>query len=234
MTAPILSFEHVTGKGRKFHLEDVSFEIMPGFIYGLTGKNGAGKTTLFQYIMKENARYGGRILIAGTDIRKDHAATMDQVGLVSPDNCFFEECTCRQNAKILGAFYETFSMEKFEAVMDEWNISPGKVYGKMSRGERYKFQMAFAVAHAPCLYLLDEVTAGMDPAFRREFFDRLRQLIKDERTSVLMTSHIMSDMENHTDYTGVLREGRLTAFGESPDIAAKMRSRMDNGGEAYE
>lgn len=226
MAVPVLSFEHVTGKGRKFHLEDISFEMMPGFIYGLTGKNGAGKTTLFQYIMKENARYEGRICVDGEDIIKNHAVTMNKVGLVSSDNIFFEACTCRQNAKILGAFYDGFSMERFEAVMDELKVSPGKIYQKMSRGEKYKFQLAFAIAHDPCLYLLDEVTAGMDPVFRREFFDMMRQLIKDEKASVLMTSHILSETEINTDYAGVLKEGRLIAFGESPEIVGKIK---DNG-----
>ncbi len=226
MAVPVLSFEHVTGKGRKFHLEDISFEMMPGFIYGLTGKNGAGKTTLFQYIIKENARYEGRICVDGEDIIKNHAVIMNKVGLVSSDNSFFGECTCKQNAKILGAFYDEFSMEKFEAVMDELKVLPGKIYQKMSRGEKYKFQLAFAIAHDPCLYLLDEVTAGMDPVFRREFFDMMRQLIKDEKASVLMTSHILSETEINTDYAGVLKEGRLIAFGESPEIVGEIK---DNG-----
>lgn len=228
MAVPVLSFEHVTGKGRKFHLEDISFEVMPGFIYGLTGKNGAGKTTLFQYIMKENAGYEGCICVDGEDIKDNHAAVMNKVGLVSSDNSFFGACTCRQNAKVLGAFYDGFSMEKFETVMEEWKVPPGKVYRKMSRGEKYKFQLAFAIAHDPCLYLLDEVTAGMDPVFRREFFDRMRQLIKDEKTSVLMTSHILSEMETGTDYTGVLKEGRLTAFGESPEVAIALERKFQS------
>ena len=153
---------------------------------------------------------------------------MNKVGLVSSDNSFFESCTCRQNAKVLGAFYDGFSMEKFETVMEEWKAPSGKVYRKMSRGEKYKFQLAFAIAHDPCLYLLDEVTAGMDPVFRREFFDRMRQLIKDEKTSVLMTSHILSEMETGTDYTGVLKEGRLTAFGESPEVAIALERKFQS------
>lgn len=225
MAVPVLSFEHVTGKRRKFHLEDISFEVMPGFIYGLTGKNGAGKTTLFQYIMKENAGYKGRICVNGTDIRDNHAAIMNKVGLVSSDNSFFGTCTCRQNAKTLGAFYDEFSMEKFEAVMEEWKVPQGKVYQKMSQGEKYKFQLAFAIAHDPCLYLLDEVTAGMDPVFKREFFDRMRQLIKDEETSVLLTSQILPEMEINTDYTGVLENGRLTVFGESPEVVAGLEQK---------
>lgn len=223
MAVPVLSFENVTGKRRKFHLQNINFDVMPGFIYGLIGKNGAGKTTLFRYIMEENARYDGRICIAGGDIRGNHAATMNKVGLVSSDNSFIEGCTCRENARFLGAFYDGFSMEKFEEVLEAFGVSKGKIYRKMSRGEQYKFQMAFAVAHNPCLYLLDEVTAGMDPVFRREFFDRLRLLIKEETASVLMTSHILSEVENSVDYAGVLEDGRLTAFGEGPRIAAQQK-----------
>lgn len=81
-----------------------------------------------------------------------------------------------------------------------------------------KFQMAFAMAHKPAIYLLDEVTAGMDPVFRIDFFRMLHKVIEDEGASVLMTSHIESEMEQKMDYLGVLEEGRLVEFGESLEV----------------
>ena len=88
----------------------------------------------------------------------------------------------------------------------------------MSRGELMKFQMAFAMAHKPALYLLDEVTAGMDPVFRIDFFKMLQEVIQTEEASVLMTSHIQTEIGQKTDYVGIMEVGRLVEFGESLDL----------------
>lgn len=213
-TRTILVFEHVTGRG-KFHLKDINMELHAGYIYGLAGKNGAGKTTLMKYILEEACRYEGRICLDGEDIRNDHVNAMNRVGYVSEDNCFFEARTGEQNAAILGILYDDFSMEKFREAMKAMEMTEPKAYQRMSRGERLKFQLAFAIAHSPCLYLLDEVTVGMDPVFRLEFFDMLRRLIEDETCAVLMTSHILTELERKTDYAAVMRDGRISAFAES-------------------
>ena len=214
-TRTVLSFEHVTGRKRKFHLKDISLELRAGYIYGLTGRNGAGKTTLMKYILDEHCRYAGKIYLDGEDIRLDHARAMNKVGYVSEDNRFFEEQTGEQNAQILGAFYDDFNMERFREAMKTMAMTKPKAYKRMSRGERLKFQLAFAIAHNPCVYLLDEVTAGMDPVFRLEFFDMLRNLIKDETCAILVTSHIDSEIEMKTDYAAVMSDGCIGMFAES-------------------
>lgn len=227
MEKSILTFEHVTGIKRfgKFILQDINFDLKAGYIYGLMGKNGSGKTTLMQYILRDTIPYDGHILIEGTDIRTDHAQILNRIGYVSEDRQFFENCTAAQNAEILGALYENFHKRTFVDIMDFMNLSTGKVYHAMSRGERLKFQLAFAIAHKPCLYLLDEVTAGMDPVFRIDFFRMLQQIIMDGRTCVLMTSHISAEIETKTDYVGVLENGCLIAFGESLDMIPGMKKR---------
>ncbi len=228
----ILSFEHVTGISRKFPLKkftlkNISFTMEAGYLYGLVGENGAGKTTLMNYILRDHIKYEGQICIEGTDIRKEHTKILNKIGFVSEDNHFFEECTCRQNADFLGMFYDAFDREKFLETMETMKLSTGKIYKNMSRGERLKFQLAFAIAHNPSLYLLDEVTAGMDPVFRVDFFHLLQQLILDERAAVLMTSHIPSEIERKTDFVGVIKNGSLVAFGESLDIIPQLRKEQD-------
>lgn len=213
-TRTILAFDHVTGRG-KFHLKDINMELRAGYIYGLMGENGAGKTTLMKYVLDEHCRYEGKVYLDGEDIRAEHAKVMNKIGYVSEDNCFFEERTGEQNAAILGILYDDFSMERFREAMKKMEMTEVKSYKRMSRGERLKFQLAFAIAHSPCLYLLDEVTVGMDPVFRIEFFDMLRHLIQDETCAVLMTSHIRTEIEMKTDYAAVMKEGCLGAFTES-------------------
>lgn len=217
-TKTVLSFEHVTGRKRKFRLRDIHMELQAGYIYGLMGENGAGKTTLMKYVLEEACKYEGKISVGGEDIKSNHARAMNKVGYVSEDNHFFEERTGAQNAEILGLLYDDFSMERFKQAADRMDLSAAKVYKKMSRGERLKFQLAFAVAHNPCIYLLDEVTAGMDSVFRTEFFDMLRNLIKDAQCAALLTSHIQAEVEKMTDYVAFMKKGQLSKFTESLDM----------------
>ena len=214
----LLEFEHVTGTSKKFHLEDIHFSLPAGYIMGLAGKNGAGKTTLIDYIMNPKVRYTGTIRIDGADIRKNLIKTRNQVGFVSEENRFLKERSAIQNAEILGMLYDVWDMNLFRETMNKMDLPITRVVGKMSRGELMKFQMAFAMAHKPVLYLLDEVTVGMDPVFRIDFFKMLQEVIRTEEASVLMTSHIQTEIGQKMDYVGIMEAGRLIQFGESIDF----------------
>ncbi len=216
----ILEFEHVTGVSKKFHLQDIHFALPAGYICGLMGSNGAGKTTLMRYIMENEQLYKGTIRIQGEDIRENHTYMKNKIGFVSDENAFFPNRTALQNMETLSRFYEDFDKKVFLDAMQSMGLSPKKTYGKMSRGECMKFQMAFAMAHHPAIYLLDEVTAGMDPVFRMDFFKILQQVIEEEKASVLMTSHIASEMERKTDYLGILESGKMIQFAESMDVVS--------------
>ena len=183
-----LEFKDVTGKGFGFKLKNVSMTLENGYIYAVTGKNGAGKTTLFNYILTEKKRYTGSI--------------------------FFENRTGKQNADILGLVYDDFDVELFNECMKKMNVSTATTLWRMSRGERMKFQLAFAIAHHSRLYLLDEATAGMDAVFKIELFDMLRELIAQE-CCVIMITHDMTEIMKNTDYVAVMEGGRLGKFSES-------------------
>ena len=125
-----------------------------------------------------------------------------------------------QNVEMLSCFYEDWDMKLFEDAMKKMDLSVKKTVGKMSRGEYFKFQTAFAMAHKAELYLLDEVTAGMDPVFRIDYFKMLQEIIAGEQASVLMTSHIQDEICRKTDYVGIMEEGKLIRFGESLEVFA--------------
>lgn len=216
MEPVILEFYHVSGLAKKgFVLSDISFALPAGYIMGLAGKNGAGKTTLIDYIVNPKQRYNGVISIQGEDIRKDHAAMQNKIGFVSEKNNFLLEHSAAQNAKIFGMVYRHFDYERFLSAMRQMELSETKIVGKMSRGEQMRFQMAFAIAHHPAVYLLDEATAGMDPVFRIDFFRILQKVIEQEEASVLMTSHIAEEIEQKMDFTGILTDGHLSSFQEN-------------------
>lgn len=213
-----LEFKDVTGKGFGFKLKNVSMTLENGYIYAVTGKNGAGKTTLFNYILTEKQRYTGSIRLSGYELARNHARAMEITGLVSEDNTFFENRTGRQNAEILGLVYDNFDMELFDKCMKKMNASSQTTLWRMSRGERMKFQLAFAIAHYSRLYLLDEATAGMDAVFKIELFDMLRELIAGEDCCVLMTTHDMSEIAKNTDYVSIMDNGTLGEFVESIEV----------------
>ena len=213
-----LEFKDVTGKGFGFKLKNVSMTLENGYIYAVTGKNGAGKTTLFNYILTEKQRYTGSIRLSGYELARNHARAMEITGLVSEDNIFFENRTGRQNAEILGLVYDNFDMELFDKCMKKMNVSSQTTLWRMSRGERMKFQLAFAIAHHSRLYLLDEATAGMDAVFKIELFDMLRELIAGEDCCVLMTTHDMSEIAKNTDYVSIMDNGTLGEFVESIEV----------------
>lgn len=211
----LLEWEQVSGIGKGFQLQEISFALPEGYIMGLAGANGAGKTTLINYMMNPKKQYEGTIRLHGEDIHADHRKMMNRIGFVSEENLFFKDVTVQEYVKMVAGFYETWDMPYFQETMKQVKIPLSRKVGNLSRGENMKFQMAFAMAHHPSLYLLDEVTAGMDPVFRIDFFKLLQKVISEEQASVLMTSHIQSEMERKMDYIGILEQGRLKSFKEA-------------------
>ncbi|MBP3889035.1 MAG: ABC transporter ATP-binding protein [Cellulosilyticum sp.] len=208
----LLEFKEVTGRGKKFKLDHISFALEPGYMMGLAGKNGAGKTTLVRYILDEHYPYEGDILLDGRNIKEDRKQTLDEIGFISEENVFFEQFSITQNVELMGDFYSRWDSVLFEQCLKEMGLYVGQKVGNLSRGEYMKFQLAFAMAHKPKLYILDEATAGMDPIFRKEFFKFLRQTIMDEKASILMITHIEEELEEKMDYVGIMEQGRLVEF----------------------
>ena len=213
-----LELENVTGKRGKFRLKDINIQLEPGYIYAVAGENGAGKTTLMRYIISEQIKYSGTIRLYGENVKDKHHRAMEKIGFVSEDNIFLEKRTALQNAGILGILYDDFDIELFKQYMKRMGASVNTAYDRMSRGERMKFQLAFAIAHKSKLYLLDEATAGIDSVFCTELFDILRNLLVEE-CCVLMTSHNMSEIEKQTDYVAIMKNGSIGGFKESMEVS---------------
>lgn len=214
----ILEFNHVTGTSKKYALQDINFSLEAGYIMGLAGKNGAGKSTLLDYIMNPRLQYTGEIKINGVNIRDNHRYMMNKLGFISDNNGFLNDRTAEQNADILGVLYEEWDRGIFYTAMKKMHLSVKKTVGKLSRGEMFKFQTAFAMAHKPAIYLIDEATAGMDPVFRIDYFKMLQEIIADETASILMTSHIQDEIHRKMDFVGIMEDGKLVQFGDTLSV----------------
>ncbi|MDE7325705.1 MAG: ABC transporter ATP-binding protein [Lachnospiraceae bacterium] len=220
----ILEFQNVSGIGRGFCLKNISFQIPKGYLVGLAGKNGAGKTTLLHYIADGKKQYTGSIRFKGKELHDSHTLYRNQIAFVADEVSFFKKYSARQNAKLLAPFYMEWDWDIFLRATQEMEVFSGEKrkldtpLANLSRGEYLCFQMAFAIAHHTRLYLLDEVTSGMDPVFRKEFFRLVSRILMPGDASVLMTTHIKEEMEEKMDYIGILEEGRLISFGEALDM----------------
>ncbi len=202
-------------KKKAFRLEHISFSLPAGYIMGLVGKNGAGKSTFFRTIMGENSRYTGNLLLEGSTLRGNHVAAMEKIGFVSEDNEFLGARSLIQNGELLGPFYNGFDTERFRQTLTRFQLPLSRNIHDLSRGEMMKFQLAFAMAHHPRLYLIDEATAGMDPVFRMDFYRILRSLLEEESCSVILSTHIREEITRELDYVAVLENGKLVSFGEN-------------------
>lgn len=210
----MLEFRNVTGNSKKFNLENITFTAPTGYITGITGANGAGKTTLFHYIINQRKQYHGEILYNGINIRDDLEGFKNSMAYISDEKRFFEEYSIANNIRLMSCFFTHWDNKLFECKLKAWDIPLGRKLQALSRGEYLKFQLAFSLAHNATLYLLDEATAGMDPVFRKDFFDILHELIAKEDVTILMTTHIEEEINVHMDYKGILKNGRLVAFDE--------------------
>ena len=209
-----IEFRDVTEVGKGFRLQHINLELQEGYLTGLVGKNGAGKTTLFRYLTDPGIRYTGEILIDGDAGAQRGCEVRERIGYVSENVKFYMAKNALENAALYGALYDTFDMDTMKKNLKALEVPMRTALEDLSRGQYLKFQLAFAMSHGTETYLLDEVTAGMDPIFRKDFFRILHELLRDEHVTILMSSHIREDVEKHMDYVAEIENGRITSYEE--------------------
>lgn len=207
MSTSFLEFKNFEG--------DMNFCLEQGFIMGVIGKNGAGKTTFFNKLLGKKKKYKGQVLFCGEEIFDNHIKFVNQVGVISEDNKFYSTLSISDNVKLLGGFYDNFDNDAFKEMLARVQVSGGKKVEGLSRGEMMKFQLAFAVAHHPKLYIIDEATAGMDPVFKVEFYRILHELLEKEECSILMSTHIDEEIDKQMDYIAMFENGKMVSFKEN-------------------
>lgn len=190
-----------------FSLENLDLTVPTGTIVGFVGENGAGKTTTLKAIFGAIRTDGGSIEVLGcTDPDR---LDKSQIGVVMEDSFFYETLTPRQVNSIMKSLQPGWDSAEFARLLEVYQLPEKKLIKDMSKGMRMKFRLATALAHKPKLLILDEATSGLDPVVRGEVLDYLRDYIQDESHSVLMSSHITSDLEKVADSIAYLHKGRL-------------------------
>lgn len=218
----ILTTTNLRKKLGTFTLNDLHFELPAGYICGLIGENGAGKTTLLQ-ILAGLYEYEGTIRLCGKEYRANQAELQQEIGCVFHQEWFDEGDSLITNSRHYGTYYKNYDEVLLKSCLDRFQLDAKKPYRKLSKGEKLKFAFAFALAHHPKLLLLDEPSASFDPAFREAFHQILREFTADGTKSVILSTHITSDVERFADYLLFLKDGRQILYGDIETVRNQYR-----------
>jgi ABC-2 type transport system ATP-binding protein len=212
--------------GPKVAVDDVSFTVEPGEIFGILGPNGAGKTTSVECITGLRKPDRGRISVLGLDPQRDHAELREQVGVQLQDGQLPEKIRVREALELYASFYQhpANADELISRLrLDDRRDAP---FDKLSGGQRQRLSVALALIGTPKVAVLDELTTGLDPSARREVWGLISD-IRDTGVTVLLVTHFMEEAERLCDRLAVIDRGRVIATDTPSGLAGRA------GGEQY-
>lgn len=212
---------HATNVYKKyddFCLDHVCLSVPYGSIVGLIGENGAGKTTLLKSILSTVTPDGGEISVLGEPVL---GVAPKEVGVVMGECFFYDHLMPQDVDKILAPIYDTWDSGLFFSYLNQFHVPEKKQIKDLSRGMRVKLSLAAALSHRPKLLILDEATSGLDPVVRSELLDVFLDFVQDEMHAVLLSSHIVSDLEKVCDYIVYLHNGQVILHDEKDQLLSQ-------------
>ena len=192
-----------------FALENVTFSLPYGSIMGFVGENGAGKTTTIGCILNTIAKDSGMVKLFGKEMTDADTDMREKIGVVYDGDNFPAYWTAAQLAKVMSGFYKQWDNLLFQKFLKEYKLPANQKIKQYSRGMTMKLAIAVALSHHPQLLILDEATGGLDPVVRDEMLDTFLDFVQEEDHSILLSSHITSDLEKVADYITFIHNGKL-------------------------
>lgn len=207
----ILELQSVCKKFPKsdFRLDNVTFSLPYGTILGFVGENGAGKTTTIGCILNTISKDSGTIKLFGRAMLDQDTGLREKIGVVYDGDNFPNYWTPGRLSQIMDGFYKQWDPPLFMKYLEEFRLPARQKIKHFSRGMAMKLAIAAALSHHPQLLILDEATSGLDPALREEMLDVFLDFVQEENHSILLSSHITSDLEKIADYIAFIHNGRL-------------------------
>ena len=197
-----------------FVLDSVSFSVPSGSIVGLIGENGAGKSTTINAALGLIRKESGRVSILGReDLDSD---TREEIGVVFDGSNYPEILSPRKLNRIMKNIYRTWDEMAYFRLLGQFSLPPDKQIKQFSKGMKMKLAISAALSHHPKLLILDEATSGLDPVIRDDILDMLLDFVQDETHSILLSSHITSDLEKIADYIVFIHQGKVV-FSKTKD-----------------
>lgn len=204
-----IEIKNVSKKYDGFLLDKISFDVPIGSIVGLIGENGAGKTTTIKAILNI-IKSDGTVKIFNKDIKQNEKEIKQELGVVLDDSFLSTYLTARHINSVMKEFYKNWDEDKYNKLLRQFGLPNDKLIKNFSSGMLMKLKIATAISHNPKLLILDEPTSGLDPVVRNEILDIFRKYIEEDETrSILLSSHITTDLEHISDYIIFIDNGKI-------------------------
>ncbi|MCI9643444.1 MAG: ABC transporter ATP-binding protein [Oscillibacter sp.] len=205
-----IELNHICKSFGEFAIQDLSLTVPSGTICGLVGENGAGKSTTIRLLMNALRSDGGTARVLGVDVSSpEFRAVKEDVGVVLDEAYYPETLTAVQVGKVMAGTYKRWDQGIYDGYLRRFDLPGKKPFKDFSRGMKMKLAIAVALSHQPKLLILDEATSGLDPIVRDEVLEIFNEFTREEDHSILISSHILSDLEKLCDYIAFLHRGRL-------------------------
>ena len=213
-----IEIKGLTKKYDGFTLDNVSFSVPRGSIMGFIGQNGAGKTTTIKALLNIIKINDGTITMLGLDHIENEYEIKEHIAAVFDEIPFHESFNAIRLNRMFKGMYKNWSEEQFFTYVDRFSLPRKKKIKALSKGMKMKLQIATALSHGAKLLIMDEATTGLDPVVRNEILDIFREYLQDETNSILMSSHITSDLEKIADCVTFIDKGKILLSGYKDDI----------------
>ena len=211
-----------------FILDKLSFSLPYGAILGFVGENGAGKTTTIGCILNTVRKDSGMVKLFGKEMRDIDTDIREKIGVVYDGDNFPGFWTAKQLSQVMERIYTQWDNALFQKYLEDFHLPVKQKIKHYSRGMTMKLAIAVALSHHPQLLILDEATSGLDPIMRDEMLDVFLEFVQEESHSILLSSHITSDLEKVADYITFIHNGKLIMTASKNDLVynyAVMRCR---------
>lgn len=205
----IIEVKKICKKYDGFNLKNIEFVIPKGSIMGLIGENGAGKTTTIKSILNLINMDSGSVLIFGKDNKKLEKIDKEKIGVVLDDSFLSNQLNANDVNVIMKNLYCSWDEKEYFKYLNSFKLPIDKMIKEYSNGMKMKLKIATALSHNPQLLILDEPTSGLDPIARSEILDIFQEFVEDDSHSILVSSHITSDLEHIADYIVFINNGEL-------------------------
>lgn len=194
---------------KDFKIDNLNLTLPKGYIMGLVGENGAGKSTTIKLILDIVHKKSGSITVLDRDNSDKFELTKEDIGVVLDEVGFNQLFTAKEVNKILSAAYKNWNSDEFYGYLKRFSVPTDKKFKELSRGMKMKLGISAALSHGAKLLILDEATNGLDPVVRDEITDILMDFTRNEEHSILISSHIVSDLEKICDYIAFIHNRKV-------------------------
>ncbi|MEJ6006210.1 ABC transporter ATP-binding protein [Paucibacter sp. AS339] len=212
-------------------LDGLNWQLLPGQVVGLLGRNGAGKTSLLEALLGLREPQAGTVQLFGQNASALDDGARARIGYVPQNSDLFETFSAAQLLSYFKSFYPRWNEAKVEGLMSRWDIARDKPIAKLSGGQQQRLSIIRALAHEPDLLVLDEPVASLDPAGRRDFLRELVDQVLDRGTTVVFSTHILSDLERVAFNVAFLKQGRIGLQAPLDELLDEVRALSGPSGE---